>query len=153
MRIIGILAAVFSTLLLAGCSGGNGDTSASSANDSQPATEQAAPGVFILSPADGATVTSPLTVTFGISEYVVAPAGTQEPNTGHHHLLVDTDLPALDQPIPSDDNHIHFGKGQTETTLELAPGSHTLRLLLGDGSHVPHNPPLVSESITITVSN
>ena len=111
-----------------------------------------APRVFIISPTDGETVTSPVTVEFGIDGYDVAPAGTYEPNTGHHHLLIDTGLPALDQPIPADDNHVHFGKGQTSTTLELAPGEHTLQLLLGDGNHVPHGEPLVSEVITITVA-
>ena len=108
--------------------------------------------VFIVAPEDGAEVTSPVTVTFGIEGFDVAPAGTYEPGTGHHHLLIDTGLPALDQPIPADANHVHFGKGQTETTVELAPGEHTLQLLLGDGNHVPHQPPLMSDIITITVS-
>ncbi len=114
--------------------------------------EETAASVFIISPEDGAVVTSPVTVKFGIEGMQVAPAGTMEPNTGHHHLLVDLEeLPPLDQPIPADENHIHFGKGQTEVELELTPGEHSLQLLLGDGSHVPHDPPLVSETITITV--
>jgi hypothetical protein len=72
--------------------------------------------------------------------------------TGHHHLLVNLDqLPALDQPIPADDRHIHFGGGQTQTSLELPPGEHTLQLLVGDHLHVPHEPPITSEKITITV--
>ena len=81
----------------------------------------------------------------------VAPAGTYEPGTGHHHLLIDTHLPAEDLPIPADENHIHFGKGQAETVIELSPGPHTLQLLVGDGNHVPHQQPVASEAITITV--
>jgi len=113
----------------------------------------AAPGrVFIISPTDGETVSSPVTVVFGIEGFTVAPAGTYEPQTGHHHLLIDTGLPALDLPVPADENHVHFGKGQTETTIELAPGQHTLQLLLADGNHIPHQPPLMSDVISITVS-
>ena len=84
----------------------------------------------------------------------VAPAGTEKENTGHHHLLIDTAAPtgdALSEPLPADDHHKHFGGGQTETTVELAPGTHTLQLLLGDWSHIPHNPPVLSQKITITV--
>lgn len=106
---------------------------------------------YIVSPANGATVSSPVTVVFGLKGMGVAPAGTDKANTGHHHLLVDTDVPALDQPMPANAALIHFGGGQTQTTLELAPGSHTLQLVLGDMNHVPHNPPVVSEKITITV--
>ena len=107
--------------------------------------------VTITSPASGATVKSPVTVTFTIAGMTLAPAGTNDPNTGHHHLLIDTGMPALDQPIPMDASHIHFGKAQTEAQVELAPGPHTLQLLLGDGNHVPHDPPVASEQITITV--
>ena len=107
--------------------------------------------VTITSPANGATVKSPVTVTFTVEGMTLAAAGTNEPNTGHHHLLVDTGMPALDQPIPKDANHIHFGMAQTEGQIELAPGQHTLQLLLGDGNHVPHDPPVASEQITITV--
>ena len=106
---------------------------------------------YIISPADGATVSSPVTVKFGLDGMEVAPAGTDKPNTGHHHLLIDTNLPAMAKPIPSDTNHKHFGKGQTETKLELKPGKHTLQLLLGDKAHVPHNPPVKSKKISITV--
>ena len=110
--------------------------------------------VFIISPKNGATVTSPVTVKFGIKGMTLAPAGTKDPNTGHHHLLIDTDLPAdLSTPIPSvPDKVVHFGKAQTETTITLPPGKHTLQLLLGDANHIPHNPPVVSKKITITVS-
>lgn len=116
-----------------------------------PAAE-VTPRVYIVSPENGATVTSPVTVVFGIEGFGVAPAGTYEEGTGHHHLLVDTDLPQLDAPIPADDNHLHFGKGQTETVLELEPGDHTLQLLLGDGNHVPHSTALISDPIVITVT-
>ena len=114
-----------------------------------PAPENAR--VYIISPADGETVSNPVTVKFGLEGMGVAPAGVNVPDTGHHHLLVDSDLPPLDKPIPADKNHIHFGKGQTQTTLTLLPGKHTLQLLLGDANHIPHSPPVISEKITITV--
>ncbi len=119
------------------------------ATDRTPAPEGAR--AYIVSPTDGATVSSPLTVVFGLSGMGVAPAGVEAGSTGHHHLLVDTDLPPLDAAIVADDRHIHFGGGQTETTLDLAPGPHTLQLLLGDHGHVPHDPPVVSEKISIIV--
>jgi hypothetical protein len=107
--------------------------------------------VYIISPADGATVKSPVTVKFGLKGMGVAPAGVAFDNTGHHHLLVDTDVPALDAPVPADANHIHFGKGQTESSIELKPGKHTLQLLLADQLHIPHDPAVMSKKITITV--
>jgi hypothetical protein len=107
--------------------------------------------VYFISPQDGAVVNGPVRVKFGLRGMGVAPAGVNMEGTGHHHLLVNTELPPLDLPVPTDDNHRHFGMGQTETVLELAPGSHTLQLLLGDFAHVPHDPPVMSERITITV--
>lgn len=108
--------------------------------------------LYFISPADGVTVSSPVTVRFGLKGMGVAPAGVVKPMTGHHHLLVDVDkLPPLDQPIPSDAHHRHFGKGQTETVLELPEGTHTLQLLLGDSNHIPHVPPVISKRITIHV--
>ena len=107
--------------------------------------------LYFITPNDGATVTSPVTVKFGLKNMGIAPAGVNVENTGHHHILIDTGLPPLDQPIPADEKHVHFGKGQTETTLNLAPGTHTLQLLLGDHVHTPHNPPVMSKQITITV--
>ena len=108
---------------------------------------------------DGDTVSSPVKIVFGLSGMGVAPAGTEKENTGHHHLLIDR--PPLGEGadgaeelavgLPSDDNHKHFGGGQTEVMLELAPGTHTLQLVLGDLNHVPHDPPVTSEVITITV--
>ena len=110
------------------------------------------PVAYIVTPADGATVKSPVTVVFGLrAPWGVAPAGTKVDKTGHHHLLIDAPLPDLTQPIPKDDQHRHFGGGQTETVLTLAPGRHTLQLLLGDFAHVPHQPPIISKPITLTV--
>jgi hypothetical protein len=102
-------------------------------------------------PNDGAVVHSPFKVWFGLRGMGVAPKDVKVPDTGHHHLLIDTELPPADEPIPSDRNHLHFGKGETETTLELPPGRHTLQLLLGDDKHIPHDPPVKSKKITITV--
>jgi hypothetical protein len=107
--------------------------------------------VYFITPTNGATVSSPLTVRFGLSGMGVAPAGTEKANTGHHHLIIDGGLPPLDEPIPADERSIHFGGGQTETTITLPPGPHTLQLLLGDQNHIPHQPPVKSDVITITV--
>ena len=107
--------------------------------------------VFFISPVDGATVSNPVKVVFGIEGMDVAPAGDATPHTGHHHLLIDTGLPDLGMPIPADDNHVHFGKGQTETGITLSPGEHTLQMLLGDHLHIPHDPPLTSKQITVYV--
>jgi len=108
--------------------------------------------VYIISPSDGATVGQDVTVRFGLQGMGVAPAGVAKEHTGHHHLLVDVDtLPAAGQPIPADAQHLHFGGGQTQTTLKLAPGTHTLQLELGDQNHVPFAPALVSKKITIHV--
>jgi hypothetical protein len=109
--------------------------------------------LYLISPKDGETVTSPVTVRFGLRGMGVAPAGVTTPNTGHHHLLVDVDeLPPPGQPLPADAHHIHFGGGQTETQLDLPPGRHTLQLMLGDANHIPHDPPVVSKKVTITVA-
>lgn len=123
-----------------------------------PAPEGAA--VYFANLEDGATVTSPVKVIFGLSGMGVAPAGIEKENTGHHHLFINR--PPLGEGefgaeefelgIPADENHLHFGGGQTETTVELPPGEHTLQLVLGDAGHVPHTTPVVSDVITITVS-
>lgn len=107
--------------------------------------------VFFISPSDGATVSNPVSIEFGIEGMTVVKAGDMQPQSGHHHLLIDTGLPKLDLPIPADANHIHFGDGSTSTETTLEPGEHTLQLLLGDHLHIPHQPPVVSEIITITV--
>jgi hypothetical protein len=108
--------------------------------------------VYIQSPADGAEVTSPFVVRFGLRGMGVAPAGITAADTGHHHLLIDLDtLPPDGEPMPSTDQLRHFGAGQTETELDLPPGVHSLQLALGDALHIPHLPPVRSEKITITV--
>ena len=108
--------------------------------------------VFFVSPAAGETVTSPVTVEFGLEGMDVVPAGTEQENSGHHHLLIDlAEAPDMTMPLPANDNVVHFGKGQTSTTLELEPGEHTLQLILGDYRHIPHEPAVMSETITITV--
>lgn len=107
--------------------------------------------VAILSPRQGDIVSSPVRVVFGIEGMTVAPAGDSTPNSGHHHLLIDAPVPDLGLPIPTDDRHRHYGQGQTEAEIELAPGEHTLQLILADANHVPHDPPVMSAPITITV--
>ena len=108
--------------------------------------------VRILSPEDNQVVSSPLTVVFDANNVTIAPAGDNQPNSGHHHLLIDiAELPDLSKPLPATDQIIHFGKGQTETVLQLTPGTHTLQLLLGNYLHIPHSKPVISEKITITV--
>ncbi|MGQ7959851.1 DUF4399 domain-containing protein [Pseudomonas sp. SP16.1] len=108
--------------------------------------------VYFIEPQDGATVDGTFTVRFGLKGMGVAPAGVDVPATGHHHLLVDVEpLPAMDMPLPASDAVRHFGKGQTETEVTLAPGKHTLQLLLGDKNHVPLDPPVISEKISVTV--
>ena len=108
--------------------------------------------VFFTELTDGAKLTVKSTIKFGISGMDIAPAGTEKPNTGHHHLLIDTPLPPIDREIPSDLNHIHFGRGQTSAEVTLAPGEHSLQLLLGDHQHVPHDPPVASQVVRVTVS-
>jgi hypothetical protein len=108
--------------------------------------------VYIVAPKDGAKVKGPVTVVFGLKGMGIAPAGIKFDNTGHHHLLIDSELPAdLSQPLAANEKSVHFGKGQTETTLTLPPGKHTLQLVLGDSLHVPHDPAVVSKTFTITV--
>lgn len=115
--------------------------------------EAEAPVVYIINLEDGQTVESPFPVLFGLKHYGVAPAGIDIPGTGHHHLLVNATLSDDERAyaIPADDNHIHFGKGQTETVLDLAPGTYSLQLVLGDANHVPFDPSIESRQITITV--
>jgi hypothetical protein len=153
-------------ILLQGCSDGSDNEEPVAQN--QPATDEkqgatetsssmrpSAPAnadATILSPEDGASVSSPVTVKFGLEGMEVAKAGNNKPDSGHHHLLVDLKtLPPMNAPLPSNDQVIHFGGGQTSTQLELEPGEHTLQLLVGDYKHVPHQPPVMSEKITITV--
>ena len=134
------------------------ETPATMAETAAPAPESAdrtpsAPGarVMILEPADGATVKSPITVKFGVEGMEVAPAGSDTPNSGHHHLLIDATLNDDGAPVPADGTHIHYGKGQTETQIELTPGRHTLQDVFADKNHIPHDPPVMSDVVTITV--
>src|SRR6202034_2113904 len=108
--------------------------------------------VYFIYPTDGAYITPNPVIRFGLLNMGVAPAGFDKPNTGHHHLLVDAELPPLDQPIPNDFNHLHFGAGQTEAKITLPAGPHKLRLLFADANHVPHDPPVYSEVINVTVN-
>ena len=108
--------------------------------------------VYIISPKDGAKVSNPVVVQFGLKGMGIAPAGMKAENSGHHHLLIDTNAPTnMAAPLASTENVKHFGKGQTETSLTLTPGKHTLQLLLADQNHIPHDPPVISKRITITV--
>ena len=127
-----------------------------SATTSALAGETAAPAdakVYFINLKDGAKVINPFVVQFGLTGMGVAPAGVEKEKTGHHHLLIDTELKGdeLNQPIPADEQHKHFGAGQTEASITLPPGTHTLQLVLGDWSHIPHKPPVMSEKISITV--
>ncbi len=128
------------------------DVTAESGQAALPRTASAEGAkVYFVAPADGATVTNPVRIEFGIEGMSVVTAGDDSPHSGHHHLIVDAGLPDLSLPIPANENYIHFGDGSTSTELTLEPGSHTLQLLLGDHLHIPHDPPVTSETITITV--
>ena len=125
------------------------------ANPAIPAEPQPAPEgahAYIIWPMDGAVIPSgKFWLRMGLSGAGVAPAGITKPNTGHHHVLVDADLPPFDEPIPNDKKHLHFGAGQTEARIDLPPGRHTLQLILGDADHIPFNPPIISKKITVIV--
>ena len=140
MRSAGIFAGLAAGLLLAGAA-------AVAQQRSMPEDAK----VYILWPPDGQVIRGGFWVRMGLSGAGVAPAGVVKANTGHHHLLVDVELPPLDREIPNNPNHLHFGLGQTEARLELPPGQHTLQLILADENHVPHQPPLYSKRITVTV--
>ena len=128
----------------------DGSTAETIADLRSPSAEDAR--IFFVGMEDGATVSSPFMVEFGLENMTVAPAGTDEPFSGHHHLLINQEeLPALEMPIPADSVHIHFGLGQTSTELSLPAGEHTLQIMLGNHWHIPHDPPVVSEKVTITV--
>ncbi len=116
-------------------------------------TSPAGARVYFINLKDGDTVSSPVKIQFGLSGMGVAPAGVDKPNTGHHHLLIDTKLlpEEMKGAIPADGKHLHFGGGQTEAMVTLTPGQHTLQLVLGDWSHIPHDPPVMSDVITVTV--
>lgn len=157
MKLAPLAALAATTTVLVACSGSPQPAApvpATPPADAAPArsTASADANLYFIAPADGDTVASPVRVVFGLSGMGVAPAGIAFENTGHHHLLIDTDLPEnLSLPLPADDNHVHFGKGQTEATIELAPGTHTLQLVLGDHLHIPFDPVVASAKITVTV--
>ena len=109
------------------------------------------PKVYFINLEDGDRVESPFLIQFGLSGMGIAPAGTDRANTGHHHLLINVDDIDLSKPIPSSSNHIHFGGGQTESLVDLMPGDYSMQLVLGDMTHTPHNPPIISQRINITV--
>jgi hypothetical protein len=141
------MSAALSFLIWVGASGAA--YSQAPAGGPTPAPPGAA--VYFIELQDGDTLPAKPTIRFGLRGMGVAPAGTDRQNTGHHHLIIDSDLPPLDQPIPSDFNHLHFGAGQTEAEVDLAPGDHTLQLLLGDSGHIPHSPPVMSGRIRVRV--
>lgn len=137
-----------STLLLLSSLGVAADTPpAAPAHSAAPAGASA----YFISPHDGDTVTGSVTVVMGLKGMGIAPAGVQQAGTGHFHLIVDAELPPLGAPIPKDEHHLHFGGGQTQTVLSLAPGKHSLQILMGDYAHLSFDPPVVSEKITIIV--
>lgn len=107
--------------------------------------------VHFVTPKDGATVSNPVILNFAVTGMGVAPSGDNTPMTGHHHVIIDAELPAMNLPIPADANNVHFGDGSSTTELTLEPGEHTLQLLFGDYLHIPHDPPVYSDRITITV--
>ena len=109
------------------------------------------PKVYFINLEEGDRVESPFLIQFGLSGMGIAPAGTDRANTGHHHLLINVNDIDLSKPIPSSSNHIHFGGGQTESLVNLMPGDYSLQLVLGDMTHTPHNPPIISQRINITV--
>jgi hypothetical protein len=156
MRDTTVLSALLVAVLLSGAAGTGlaaappAATAAPAA--AAPAANPASPQVYFIWPYDGSVIKGgKLWVRMGLRNMGVAPKGTALPHTGHHHILIDTGLPSMTEPIPNDRNHLHFGAGETEARIELPPGTHTLQLLLGDMNHVPHKPPVVSKKITITV--
>lgn len=165
MKFRTMAAAAATITLVVGCSK-NTDTPEAAATDAEATVDHsehtAAPAfartpapagarVFIVSPKDGDSVAAPVKVVFGIEGMGLVPAGEKNDTAGHHHLLVDTDLADAGVPIPADDRHLHYGKAQTEAEIALAPGTHTLQLVLGDYLHIPFDPVISSEKITITV--
>ena len=147
MRGLGIPSAALMFLALAVAGG-----SAYGQTRGGPTPAPAGAAVYFVDVKDGQTLAAKTRIHFGLRNMGVAPAGSDLPNAGHHHLIIDTPTPALNQPIPNDFNHLHFGAGQTGTEISLSPGKHTLQLIVGDKDHIPHNPPVMSEIITVTVT-
>lgn len=160
--LVALLPALLLAAAIAGCSRDDGqpespaDASDAPAGAAAPTSLPRTPApdgarVFFVSPADGDTVSNPVVIEFGSEGVAIVKAGVDEPASGHHHLIIDAELPDPSRPIPADDNYIHFGDGSSRTERTLTPGTHTLQLLLGDHLHIPHDPPIVSDVITITV--
>jgi hypothetical protein len=121
-----------------------------SVSEPTPAPQNAE--VYIIWPPDGQVISGgKFWVRMGLRGMGVCPKGVERANCGHHHLVVDSELPPLDKEIPSDREHMHFGAGETDARVELPPGKHTLQLLLGDSKHVPFDPPVYSKKITVIV--
>lgn len=162
-RLLPTTALLAAWLLLAACGQETGESGvaetaaapADEANTAAPTLPRTAspPGarVFFVAPADGDTVANPVRIEFGIEGMSVVPAGDDAAHSGHHHLIIDAQLPDPGLPVPANDHYIHFGDGSTATERTLEPGPHTLQLILGDHLHIPHDPPVVSDVITITV--
>lgn len=156
-----LLSAIVLAVAIPGCSRDEGETAATpdagdASGNTAPASLPRTPApdgarVFFISPADGDTVSNPVVIEFGAEGVSIVKAGVDEPASGHHHLIIDAELPDPSLPIPADDNYVHFGDGSARTERTLDPGTHTLQLLLGDHLHIPHDPPIVSNVITITV--
>ena len=154
-----VTAYFLSFFMLLGCTQETtNESNTSSSNETQPVAMdlsiRSAPAeayVYFIAPLDGEAISNPVKIVFGLSGLGIAPALIDAPNTGHHHLLIDTSLENYELPIPADENHVHFGLGQSETTIELPPGEHNLQLVVGDLLHRPHNPPIMSDIITIEV--
>ena len=156
MKIIPISVITAAFTVMAACSQEQASAPATPSPQASPPTLQrtasaADARVFFITPADAAVVSSPVTLEFGMEVMTVVPAGDMTADSGHHHILIDTGLPDLNLPIPKDERHVHFGDGSSSTELDLAPGEHSLQLLVADHLHIPHDPPLYSEVITITV--
>src|SRR4249919_1348635 len=147
-KVVRLLAPV----LLAGALAGTTASAAHAQRAGGPTPSGPGAEVYFIDLKDGATVPAKLKLYFGLRNMGIAPAGSDRENSGHHHLLIDTQLPPLDKPIPNDFNHLHFGTGQTEAEVTLKPGPHTLQLLLGDKDHIPHNPPVMSPRIKVVVA-
>ncbi|QOL48531.1 DUF4399 domain-containing protein [Massilia litorea] len=151
MRHTLVLAALLAAVLQS-FAAGSGTALPAAETTAKPAADPRSAQVYFIWPHEGTVISGgKFWVRMGLRNMGVAPKGTALPNTGHHHLLIDTELPSMTEPIPNDRNHLHFGAGETEARIELPPGTHTLQLLLGDMNHVPHKPPVVSKKITVTV--
>ena len=158
-----IILSVIVALAGAACSQGSNEATENSAAPAAATSEPAAvltmprtasvegTSVFFVTPRDGDSVSNPVILNFAVSGMAVTTSGDNAPMTGHHHVIIDADLPAMDLPIPADANHVHFGDGSSTTELTLEQGEHTLQLVFADYLHIPHDPPVYSDSITITV--